>query len=92
MWEAQYSLSDRLYAALHISEGTVFKLSKISLEYLQWISHFYHFLSSPIQGRGKKNYRENLPLLFTLGKGIFSDPSPIQNSYITSFHTMQIFK
>jgi hypothetical protein len=65
MWEAQYSLSDRLYVALHISEGAVFKLSNLSLEYLQWISHFYHFLSSPRQGSGKKIYRENLPLLFT---------------------------
>jgi hypothetical protein len=43
MWKAQYSLSERLFWAFHISEGTVFKLSNLSFAYLNRFSHVISF-------------------------------------------------
>jgi hypothetical protein len=43
MWKAQYSLSERLFWAFHISEGTVFKLSNLSFAYLHRFSHVISF-------------------------------------------------
>jgi hypothetical protein len=74
MWKAHYSLSDRLYGAFHISEGTDFKLNNLSLEYLQWISHFISFCLYLYREAERK-----ITAAFYVGNGLFSDPSPIQN-------------
>jgi hypothetical protein len=41
--KAQYALSNRVYWAFHISEGTAFKFSNLSFAYLHRFSHFISY-------------------------------------------------
>ncbi len=75
------SLSDRLYRAFHISEGTLFKLSTLVFCIFASFLTFYHFLSLFI----KKEAERKITLVFAEGKGLefeiptggqISDPGP----------------
>jgi hypothetical protein len=68
---------------LPLSEATVFKLSNVSLEYLQWISHFIGFCLY-LYREAKRN------ITAALYVGEWSIFRPF--SYTEFIHSMQIFK